>query len=509
MIIKETYYNMSDGVRLYTRIVLPEENKKFPIVFIRTPYEEERNGISYPLENYENDLFLKNGYAIVLQHVRGTGDSEGECRPYHERQDGLDTLELIRREPFYNGEIYITGHSYLATVHLCYLDTKPHDIKAAALSIQRDNMYDWRYHNGMCRGYCSLPWYLRVIKKSYPSCIDYKDALYRPYENIMERIIGKNLPDYTDMLLNDTYNDFWENQENTHAIDRLDIPVLFSEGWFDFYVGGMFSMWERLPEKTKEKSALVVGPWGHATKVKNSEYSFENGNLPEDYLVEFFNSVRDNTKYTYLECGKVNYYSVCGDFWTTGLSARGKLKLYFNSDNTLLDKPNKKGEQSFDYDPDKMLEYYKYDNIFKAPETGTNDGVLSFVSAPSEEDIDFYGKIRWNMKVKTNCDDTAFFMRVYFVEDGISYNLTEEITSLSHINKNYTAGDECEISIDTPPVGFTLKKGNRIRVDISSHSDLYVPHSNTPGHWAKVTETRVAKNTVICDENAWIELPVK
>ena len=58
MIINETYFKMSDGVRLYTRIVLPEENKKYPIVFIRTPYEEERNGIAYPRENYENDLFF-------------------------------------------------------------------------------------------------------------------------------------------------------------------------------------------------------------------------------------------------------------------------------------------------------------------------------------------------------------------------------------------------------------------------------------------------------------------
>ena len=85
----------------------------------------------------------------------------------------------------------------------------------------------------------------------------------------------------------------------------------------------------------------------------------------------------------------------------------------------------------------------------------------------------------------------------------------EEITSLSYINKNYTAGDECEISIDTPPVGFTLKKGNRIRIDISSHSDLYVPHSNTLGHCAKVTETKIAKNIVICDENAYIILPIR
>ena len=112
------------------------------------------------------------------------------------------------------------------------------------------------------------------------------------------------------------------------------------------------------------------------------------------------------------------------------------------------------------------------------------------------------------MKVKANCDDTAFFMRVYFVEDGVSYNLTETITSLSHVNKNYIANDECAMSVDTPPIGFTLKKGNRIRVDISSHSNLYVPHSNTKEHWAKATQTKIAINTVICDENAYILLPI-
>ena len=509
MYIKETYFTMSDGVRLYTRIVLPAENKKLPIVFIRTPYEETRNGEPYPAENYLDNLFLKNGYAIILQHVRGTGDSEGECKPYYERQDGLDTLEIIRKQPFYNGEIYLTGASYLATVHLCYLSTNPHDIKAAALSIQSDQMFESAYCNGMCRGYGGISWFLGMIKKSHTPIIDYNDALYRPYEKIMERIIGKDFPPYTDRILNITYNDFWKKQDNDHAIDNLTIPVLFSEGWFDFYIGGMFSMWERLPQKTKEKSAFVVGPWGHATKVKDSEYEFENGNLPEEYLVEFFNSVRDNTEYKYLECGKVNYYSVGGDFWTTGSSAKENISLYFNGDNTLSEKPRVKGELDYKYDPDKPLNHYRHHNIFKAPLKGATDGVLSFESEPFEEEVNIYGKITWNMKVKSDCDDTAFFMRVYFVENGAAYNLTQTITTLSHIKDDYVAGEECFINISTPPIGFTIKKGNSIRVDISSHSDLYVPHSNTVGHWAKVTEAKVATNTIICDDDSKIQLPIK
>jgi len=509
MIIKEEYFTMSDGIRLYTRMVLPEGSGKFPIVFLRTPYEPARRGEPYPAENYKDDLFLKNGYAIVVQHTRGRGDSEGECKPYCERNDGLDTLELIRKLPFYNGEIYITGGSYLATVHLCYLDTNPHDIKAAALSIQTDRLYFRNYRNGCNYAYNNLGWYLKMLENRYPEQAPYNEVLYRPYYKIMERAVGEDVPEYTETLTNDEYNDFWKNQENTQAADKLTIPTLFTEGWYDFYIDGMFSMWGRLPEETKKKSALVVGPWGHATKTNDSaEYPLENGNISADSAVNFFNSIRDNTPYTEFALGKVNYYSIGGDYWTTDKVSGQKLKLYFNKDNTMSEDLSVAGEQSYIFAPDKPLKYFKYHNIYKAKETDSVDGLLSFVSAPFKEETDFFGKVEWNMKVRSNCDDTAFFMRVYMVEDGEAYNLTETITSLSYINKNYTAGDECLINITTPPIGFTLKKGCSIRVDISSHSDLYVPHSNTKGHWAKVTEAKIATNTVICDENAYIILPV-
>ncbi len=510
MILREEYFTMADGVRLYTRIVLPEENGKFPIVFVRTPYSEARNGEPYPIEKYKDNLYIKNGYAIVYQHTRGRGDSEGVCTPHDERNDGLDTLEIIRSLPFYNGEIYITGGSYLALVHMCYLNTNPHDIKAAALSIQADRMYYRNYTNGCCYKYCNPAWWLNMLENRYPEQKPLEEVLYRPYYKLMERAVGEDVPEFTNLLLNDEYNDFWKNDPRTYVGDNLKIPTLFSEGWYDFYVDAMFSMWGRIPEETKAKSALVVGPWGHATAVsKNAEYPLENGNIPADYVVKFFNSVRDNTPYEEFELGKVNYYSIGGDYWTTDKPQKQELKLYFNNDNTLAKESLCVGRQSYIYDPDKPLNCFRHHNIFKAEEAGTVDGVLSFISAPFEADTDFYGKIKWNMKVKTDCDDTAFFMRVYMVEDGVAYNLTQTITSLSYMNKDYIAGEECQINVSTPPIGFTVKKGNSLRVDIASHSGIYVPHSNTKGHWAKVTEAKIAKNNVICDEEAYISLPVK
>ena len=146
--VTETFLVMPDGVRLYTRYAVPKGIEKCPIVYIRTPYEASHDQTQHNIESYNSDLFIKNGYAVLLQHCRGRGDSEGVCVPYQEREDGLATIDFIRSLPFYNGEIYITGGSYLATTHFCYLSAQPKDIKGACLEIQTDRLYYRNYRNG-------------------------------------------------------------------------------------------------------------------------------------------------------------------------------------------------------------------------------------------------------------------------------------------------------------------------------------------------------------------------
>ncbi len=73
---------------------------------------------------------------MVFQHCRGQGKSSGEFIPYiHEREDGLALREKIREESFYNGEIYLIGESYTASLHY---STAPfeEDIKGAVFDVQ-------------------------------------------------------------------------------------------------------------------------------------------------------------------------------------------------------------------------------------------------------------------------------------------------------------------------------------------------------------------------------------
>ncbi len=312
MILREEYFTMSDGVGLYTVIALPDGDKKYPVVLMRTPYGKKDVPCNEVVS--EDDPFIKNGYALVYQHTRGRGNSEGVCHPYVEHDDGLDSLDIIRKQPFYNGEIYLTGGSYPATVHLCYIGTNPHDVKAAALSIQTDRMYYRNYRNGCCYRFCNIDWWLSMLNVRYPDQTGVANAIKRPYYKIMERAFGEDVPEYTTQLLNDNCNEYWMSQENFNACDDLKIPVLFTEGWYDFYIEGMFSMWNRLPEETKKKSAYVVGPWGHRVKLTgNEEYTFKNGDLDSDHIVHFFNSIRDNTPFEAHKLGRITYHSIGKD----------------------------------------------------------------------------------------------------------------------------------------------------------------------------------------------------
>ena len=506
----ETFFTMRDGVKLYTRIVSPRNAEKTPIVFIRTPYEASHNGEKHDINAYTDNLFIKNGYSIILQHCRGRGDSEGICIPYiNEKNDGLDTLEQIRELSIYNGEIYLFGESYLVSVHLCYISEKPRDIKGAVFNIQTDRMYFRNYRNGCNYDLCNLNWWISMIKRQYPNQ-NTENAIKRPYIDVMKRIIGEDFPYYNSHLLNDKYNDFWQSDPRTYATENIEFPVLFLEGWYDFYNDCMFSMWERLPEETRKKSVFFAGPWGHSTRVTPlSEYPIKNGNLPSDYAVKWFDSIRKNTKYEYSEAGKLNYYSLVGATWKSAdypFEYSKTKRLYFNKNNALTDLPCTEDHKiSYVYDPDKKVDCFKYQSIYKAHEIDSIDGIVSFVSEPAKEESSFRGKVRWRINVSTDCEDTAFYMRVYFVENGTAYNLTETITSLSHISSSYRSGNIIEIDIVTPPIAWTMKEGMQIRVDISSNGGIYLPHANVKGHWAEVTECKIANNTLHI-KDSFIEL---
>ena len=122
-------------------------------------------------------------------------------------------------------------------------------------------------------------------------------------------------------------------------------------------------------------------------------------------------------------------------------------------------------------------------------------------------DKSFFGKVRFKVNISSDCEDTSFLLKLCFVENGESYNITEALFSLSHFIPDYKPQDIVSIEVETTPVAFTLKKDVRLRVDISSViGEGFFPHTNVRGHFAYVTETRIANNTFHTN-GSYIELP--
>src|SRR5260370_6927471 len=112
-----------DGVTLYSDIYRPKADGKFPVILMRTPYDKSVGWAA--ASAYQ---IATHGYVVVIQDVRGRYTSEGEWYPFrHESNDGYDAIEWAAALPSANGEVGMTGGSYVgATQMLAAIAHPPH-----------------------------------------------------------------------------------------------------------------------------------------------------------------------------------------------------------------------------------------------------------------------------------------------------------------------------------------------------------------------------------------------
>lgn len=169
-------YMDAGEAELFTAVTLPRRKGAFPTVIYRSPYVDFLRDISdgelAERTAADHKRWNDAGYAVVVQHCRGRGKSSGDCIPYlNERRDGLGLQEWVRKQPFYNGEIYLVGCSYTSSVHLV---TAPfaEDIKGAVIMVQDSDRYNCNYRNGFFKVGLHGEWYVNMYKaKSMPQKI--------------------------------------------------------------------------------------------------------------------------------------------------------------------------------------------------------------------------------------------------------------------------------------------------------------------------------------------------
>ena len=514
-------YVPSDGIRLFTVAMLPSREGAYPTVVIRCPYvdwlETWTEKDICDLYEKENESWLKRGYAVVYQHCRGRGKSDGDCIPYiNEGKDTNALYDWIREQSFYNGELYLKGGSYLTSVHYC---AAPYgkDVKGASFGIQDSERYNICYRNGVLKKKLHTDWYIGMykakskMKKNYSA--DSLDML--PLKDLSKSVFGERVPDLDKMLASPKISDpFWQTHEGgadaRGAADNVDFPVLFTTGFYDIYTGGIFDMWRSMSKKTRENSALVVSPYDHGDRYNegiNVALSFPKGRRDEefglDYEIDWFDSIRNGTEPGFKK-GQITYYRLFENKWATDtFDCQREMKI-----------PLGKGALTYAYDPQNPPGFKgglccNFGGAMFQDKPYLRDDIITVYSDKFPEDVFVKGKMKARLKVSSDCYDTCFYMRVSIEKEQGDFGLRDDITTLCHQLGDYIPNTPVDLEFTFDEHAFLIKKDERLRIDISSaDTENYVRHTNTKGLYSEQTETRIAYNTVYLSESA-LTLPIE
>lgn len=501
-----------DGDKFFTMVLLPEISGKFPVVICRTPYVRNTVDMSEDdvLQECYKDvrLWLERGYAMVYQHCRGQGKSTGAFVPYvHEREDGLFLREWIRQQCFYSGEMYLLGGSYTASLHYA---TAPfeNDIKGAVFEVQDSERYRLWYRNGQMRkGHANWHFGLYKAKCGLNKQFSMRSFSELPLMELSERVLGERAEDFEQMLeAAAPSHGFWSTRfggaDTKDAVTDADIPVLLTTGYNDFYVGGVFKMWERMSASTKEKSALLVSPYNHGDGY-SKEYgiSFPNAQrrqaFGEDYKIAWLDNIRKGTPIPF-EKGVVTYYRVFENVWQSD---------FYKTPVKVLTLPLESDMCSFEYDPTDPPSF-RAEGLIAENFDGRKD-VISVYTPTFVKDTFVKGQMRIKLSVESNCPDTSFYVRISIKKKEYAYVLRHDITSLCYQLNSYTAGDIAELDFCFDEYAFLIKEGECLRVDISStDNNTYVCHTNKKGEYYLQTQVDKAENKIHLDKSRLI-LPVE
>ncbi|MBE6731994.1 MAG: CocE/NonD family hydrolase [Ruminococcaceae bacterium] len=513
-------YVESDGCKLFTVVTLPEKEGKFPTVIMRSPYvdNDEFTDEETVLKNHLGckETFLNEGFAVVDQHCRGRGKSEGIFVPFiDERKDGLNLHNWIRKQNFYDGSLYLFGGSYTSAVHLA---TAPFasDIKGALLEVMTTELYHAAFRNGIYKVGLHGIWFEGNFKNKQirNKNISENTFLTKPFSDYPEAVFGERSEDFMDVITHYKETDAFWNGGSFHgayhdSLKHNRTPILFTTGWYDIFVGGMIKMWEGMDEEAKNCCSLTICPYDHSLDVRSHPMPLKDGMINDytncPFRIEWFKALKNGTKLP-LETGKVTYYRSFDDGWSVGdLNKSGKeLILKFGE-----------GEVTYTYNPNDPTRSFKgglshnFGSTAYQEKPNSHYGVKTFYTEEFNEDVLIKGQIKLNLPVKSNCEDTGFYVRLSITKEDGDYAFRDDITKLSNFNENYIPGEREVISFTMEPHCIKILKGEKIRVDISSSAyPQFLPHTNVRGEFYNVKETKIARNTLILDE-AELILPIE
>ncbi|CAN7382970.1 CocE/NonD family hydrolase [Neorhizobium sp. LjRoot104] len=261
---------LDDGVVLVSDIYRPLGEGRFPVLLMRQPYGR---AIASTLVLAHPSWYASHGYIVVIQDVRGCGDSGGVFEAFvSELADGARTLEWAAALPGSNGKLGLYGFSYQAMTQYFAIagkgSVRPDAIAPAMSSwMPRD---DWAYEGNAFRLGLNAGWAAQMARLTAARREDartYAEIAATGDDDAALRDLLASRPDISHLgkWMADE-KDYWDavSPGALLADDPLDIPVLHTGGWADFLLQGTWAADAAFRRRHRDSTHLVIGPWAHA-----------------------------------------------------------------------------------------------------------------------------------------------------------------------------------------------------------------------------------------------------
>lgn len=531
---------MRDGVALSGDLWLPDEpGQKYPVLLMRTPYLKTET--EWLKAGEWGELFTSHGYALMVQDVRGRGDSDGVFDYYfQEGADGADTINWLAAQPWSDGRVGTLGPSYLGTVQWLTARERPAPLKCIAATSPMGRIFDEDpYVGGAFRLDWALSWVNRTSARSAQleseqMGVDLQEIYaHRPLLT-MDEAYGRTMPLYRNFLKHPTLDDYWRRiQFADEDFRKIELPVLHITGWFDADQLGALFFWNGMARVSKAKSQqyLIVGPWNHRQTAVGGKTSMGEMQFSEDSVVDFrrlhlafFDSCLKG-KTARPDLPQVRLYFTGENRWRSFgeyppavarvqqlyLTSAGNANTLSGDGHLAWQRPRASAPDKFTYDPRKPVPSILKGAHFAVDqrELERREDVLVYTSDPLKAPLTVAGPVVVKLFAATDASDTDFVAKLLDVyPDGRAVKLGPVPAGVKRARyregydreKLLTSGSPQAYDIDLFDIAHTFLAGHRIRIDVSSSVAPYVnPNQNTGNPVATDTEWRIARQTIFHD----------
>lgn len=546
---------MRDGVTLATDLWQPAGTGPWPVLLARTPYDRTSTVHLGNPKLPDIRALVDSGYVVVVQDVRGTGESPGLMEPHRfDQSDTVDTLVWIADQTWCNGSVGMWGASYMGFPQWQAAAQAPTVLRAIAPAMTSADIYRaWYSTQGAVSQGTLYNWSARmaVANLSRPrsdgipdphdaasvrAALEDANALYSLPIHHQDALL-RGLPWLGEMLAHPDCDEYWKRWAALDRSSAITVPALNVTGWYDVFAREVVRSYTTMRSNggsasAREGQRLIIGPWGHGDGADLGFFpdrtfglagSVKAAAITQAHVRFFDQWLKDGAEVD--QGARVRIFVMGLDRWREEDDwplPDTRYEDYFLRSAGRANTAGGDGRLQRRTAADERSDSYSYDPVDPVPTAGGatlgfdgfagpadqtdvehRDDVLCYTSETLQDPLEVTGHLTLTVHVSSTAVDTDITGKlVDLFPDGRAIILCEGLcrmryrASLSQ-PQLLIPGQIVEITIDMGVTSNVFGSGHRIRLEVSSSNfPRYDRNPNTGDPDVSTAGTKVALNRI-------------